>query len=130
VLNAALLGASLAGFILISDLILSDIIDEDEVNTGVRREGAYFGMNAFITRFAIGLEAFSLSAVFVICGYNPYIYTQYAEFRSGLRWLISGIPIGALILGFVMMLLYPLAGKKLESMKEKLKAHHAEKGIV
>jgi glycoside/pentoside/hexuronide:cation symporter, GPH family len=130
VLTSAFIGGSLAGFILVSDLLIADVIDEDEVKTGVRREGMYFGLNAFITRFAIGLEAFSLSTVFIACGYNPYVFSQYAEFRFGLRLLIAGLPIGALALGFLMMLLYPLAGKRLAEMRERLAALHAKKGIV
>ncbi len=129
-LNSALIGCGLAGFILIADIIISDVIDEDEVNTGSRREGMFFGMNAFITRFAIGLEALSMSVVFILSGYNPYVFTQTREFQSGLRLLIAGLPILALVFGFAAMWFYPLAGQKLEEMKAKLAELHARKGIV
>jgi GPH family glycoside/pentoside/hexuronide:cation symporter len=121
---------SISSYGLVSDLLIADVIDEDEVKTGVRREGMYFGMNAFITRFAIALEAFSLSTVFIMSGYNPYVFTQYAEFNSGLRILIAGLPIAALVLGFGMMLLYPLAGNKLAEMRAQSAALHAKKGIA
>ncbi|MCU0641061.1 MAG: MFS transporter [Candidatus Margulisbacteria bacterium] len=130
VLTAGAIGAALAGFLLSADLLIADVIDEDEVKTGVRREGMYFGLNAFITRFAIGLEAFSMSTVFIASGYNPYVFTQYGEFNNGLRWLIAGLPIIALGLGCGMMLLYPLAGKRLEEMRGELAAVQARKGIV
>jgi GPH family glycoside/pentoside/hexuronide:cation symporter len=129
-LNSALIGCGLAGFILIADVIISDVIDEDEVNTGSRREGMFFGMNAFITRFAIGLEAVSMSVVFIYSGYNPYVFTQGREFQSGLRLLIAGLPILALALGALAILFYPLVGKKLEEMRAKLKEVHARKGIA
>ena len=32
------------------DIVLSDVIDEDELRTGQRREGSYFGVNAFVER--------------------------------------------------------------------------------
>jgi len=129
-LNSALIGCGLAGFILIADVIISDVIDEDEVNTGSRREGMFFGMNAFITRFAIGLEALSMSVVFIYSGYNPYVFTQGREFQSGLRLLIAGLPILALALGALAILFYPLADNKLEEMRAKLKEVHARKGIA
>ena len=123
-ITSALIGVGLSGFILISDIIISDVIDEDELNTGSRREGMFFGMNAFITRFAIGLEALSMGAVFLLTGYNPYVFTQAREFESGLRLLIAGFPIIALTIGFAIMLLYPLAGKRLEGMRLKLNELH------
>ena len=48
-----MLGIGLSGSLYLKDLIVSDIIDEDEVTTGVRREGAFYGVNAFIMRLAV-----------------------------------------------------------------------------
>ncbi|MEA3493903.1 MAG: MFS transporter [Candidatus Margulisiibacteriota bacterium] len=129
-ISSALIGIGLAGFILIVDIILADIIDEDETNTGTRREGMYFGANAFITRFAIGLEAFSMGIVFVLAQYNPYIFTQTREFLSGLRLLIAGFPIVALLLAFLIMWFYPLSGKRLEELRGKVKKIHVKKGVI
>ncbi|OGB89818.1 hypothetical protein A2625_05140 [candidate division WOR-1 bacterium RIFCSPHIGHO2_01_FULL_53_15] len=128
--NSALIGAALAGFILISDVIIADVIDEDETKTGARREGMFFGLNAFVCRFAIFLQAASFSAIFVIAGYNPYVRTQPAEFLAGLRFLIAGLPILALMIGFVIMLFYPLVGSRLKEMRVKLKEIHRQKGII
>ncbi len=129
-ISSALIGIGLAGFIFIADIILADIIDEDETNTGTRREGMYFGANAFITRFAIALEAFSMGVVFVLTQYNPYIFTQTREFLSGLRLLISGFPIVALLLAFLIIWFYPLSGKRLKELRKKIKQIHIEKGVI
>lgn len=129
-ISSALIGIGLAGFIFIADIILADIIDEDETNTGTRREGMYFGANAFITRFAIALEAFSMGIVFVLTQYNPYIFTQTREFLSGLRLLISGFPIIALLLAFLIMWFYPLSGKRLKELRKKIKQIHIKKGVI
>ena len=127
--TAVLVGAAIAGYLLVADVLLADIIDEDEVKTGVRREGTYFGLNTFVTRFSIGFEAVSLSGVFLLFGYNPYIYTQPATLVTGLRLLIAGLPIAALAIGSLIFLFYPLSGKRLDSMREKLAELHAKKGI-
>jgi GPH family glycoside/pentoside/hexuronide:cation symporter len=129
-ITAAFIGSGLAGFILVADLIISDIIDEDEVATGTRREGMFFGMSAFVARFAIALEAASMSSIFLLSGYNPFVFTQTGAFNSGLRLLIAGLPILAMALAFVIMLLYPLAGKKLEGMRVRLAEMHTRKGVI
>jgi len=126
---AAMIGAGVAGFILVADVMLADVIDEDELNNGVRREGMYFGMNNFFTRLAIGLEAFSLSAVFVMTGHNSYVFTQSREFYVGLRILIAGLPMIALASGFAIMLFYPLAGRKMKEMGARVEAMHLKKGV-
>ncbi len=116
-LIACLIGSGMAGFLFLADIILSDVIDEDEISTGTRREGMFFGSAAFVNRFAIGLGAFSMSAVFIVSGYTPYIFTQTQSFRDGLRLLIAGLPMIALILAFAIMIWYPLAGKKLAEIQ-------------
>jgi GPH family glycoside/pentoside/hexuronide:cation symporter len=127
---AFLIGIGLSGFILVADILLSDVIDEDEVATGTRREGLYFGASAFITRFAIALEAVSMGVVFTMSGYNPYVYTQTRDFVGGLRFLIAALPMVALVFAFVLIWFYPLSGKKLEAVKSKLKELHAQKGTL
>lgn len=108
---SGLLGIGLAGIVLISDVLISDVIDHDEKVTGTRREGMYFGVNAFICRFAIAMEAVSIGFVFNFTKYNPVIFTQPKAFMVGLRFLIAGIPIAALAAAFVIMFYYPLSKK-------------------
>ena len=47
-----LIGIGLSGPILMFDIILADIIDEDEVNTGTRREAGYYGVKAFFFKLS------------------------------------------------------------------------------
>ena len=55
-------GFGMSGTQTITYLLLGQVIDEDEVRTGVRREGAFFGANALITKPAQSL-ALTLTAV-------------------------------------------------------------------
>jgi len=109
VITSAFLGVGLAGVILLSDVLISDVIDYDRTRTGIRREGMYFGVNAFVCRFAIALEAVSIGIVFTKAGYNPVIFTQTKAFLGGIRLLVAGLPMIALALAFVIMLFYPLS---------------------
>jgi len=112
IISAGLLGAGLAGIILLSDVLISDVIDHDKKNTGVRREGMYFGVNAFVCRFAIAMEAASIGLVFTLAKYNPIIFTQTKAFLLGLRILVAGLPMAALAIAFGIMMYYPLSGSE------------------
>lgn len=109
VISSGFLGIGLAGIILLSDVLISDVIDHDRTKTGVRREGMYFGVNAFVCRFAIALEAASIGFVFSFTRYNPIIFTQTKAFLLGLRILVAGLPIIALAIAFGIMVFYPLS---------------------
>jgi len=109
IISSGLLGAGLAGIILLSDVLISDVIDYDSTKTGIRREGMYFGVNAFVCRFAIAMEAASIGLVFTMTKYNPIIFTQTKAFLLGLRVLVAGLPIIALAAAFGIMIYYPLS---------------------
>ncbi|MBI5399604.1 MFS transporter [Candidatus Saganbacteria bacterium] len=126
---AFIIGFGLSGLILISDLLLADVIDEDELKTGTRREGMYLGANAFITRFAIGLEALSIGIIFSVCGYNPYVFSQPQTFFIGLRWLLAGLPFTALGIAFIIIKFYPLSGQALRREKRDVMELHLRKGV-
>jgi GPH family glycoside/pentoside/hexuronide:cation symporter len=116
---SALIGAALGGVIVLSDVLISDVIDEDEIRTGRRREGMYFGINAFVTRFAIALEAASIGGIFILTGYDANVLVQNGAFLTGLRFLIAGLPMLSMIAAFVIMIYYPLEGKYLENIHKK-----------
>jgi GPH family glycoside/pentoside/hexuronide:cation symporter len=127
--TSGLLGAALGGVIVLSDVLISDVIDEDELKTNTRREGMYFGVNAFVTRFAIALEAASIGLVFTLTKYNPDILIQPKAFLVGLRSLLAGLPVLGMVVAFVIMVYYPLAGEYLEKVREKKEKLHGEKAL-
>jgi len=121
-------GMGMAGPIYIIDLILSDIIDEDEVNTGTRREAGYYGVKAFIYKLSSVFVFLTIGLVFSNVGwavYEPEKVT--AEVIFGLRALMFIFPAIALIISILVMYKYPLYGEKLATVKEKLSKIHEEK---
>jgi GPH family glycoside/pentoside/hexuronide:cation symporter len=111
-LFAGAVGVGLAGIILISDVLISEVIDEDAARTGCRREGIYFGCNALVCRFAIGLEAASIGLIFAASGYSAQLVSQPPAVLWGLRSLLAGLPILALALAFALMWFYPLGSRQ------------------
>jgi len=122
------IGMGLSGSLYIIDLIVSDIIDEDELNTGMRREASYYGVNAFFLRLSAILVFVAIGPLFISADFavfNPEDITD--EFRMVLRILMSVLPIIALCIAIFAISRYPLDGERLEKVKEDIEILHIEK---
>ena len=84
-----LLGAGVTGGLLIPKLLYTEIIDEDQTVTGLRREGAFYGIQAFIIRFASGIEALILSGIMAAFGYVEGVAVQATGAATGFRVSMS-----------------------------------------
>jgi len=122
VVCGALLGLGLAGLMLLFDVLLADVIDEDELRTGRRREGMYFGANALFIRLGVSAQALVMSQVMKASGYDPNLATQPASVVTGIRLLMTAVPIAALVLALLVLRMYPLYGENLVRLKQELAA--------
>lgn len=123
----AILGLSLAGLLVFPDLLISDVIDEDELVTGARREGMYFGINGFIIRFAFSLQGLTTSLILTLTGYvastPAELYpAQPAAALLGIRSMTALVPILASALVFVCLRRYPLQGQRLDLLQARRRA--------
>lgn len=125
-ITCLLLGLGFAGLLMVTDVLLADIIDEDELKTGTRREGMYFGINGFFIRISIALQAVILAQVLTRTGFRAG-EVQSASAIGGLRALMSPIIVAALAVIVIMMWIYPLHGERLKKVKGELDALHREK---
>lgn len=104
---AAAIGIGLAGLLVLLDVLLSEIIDEDEKRTNVRREGMYFGMNGFIVRWGVSLQAVVLGIILETVGYvKDAVQSEAAVW--GIRSMLSVIPFTALLIALLFFYLYPI----------------------
>ncbi len=128
----ALFGLSLAGLLMLTDLLIADLVDADELQTGTRREGLYFGMNGFVIRFAFTIQGIITGLVLTYSGYVPasdsVLYpAQPATAVWGFRLMLAGIPALALLLAYWLLLRYRLHGSTLNDMRAELALLHARK---
>ncbi len=130
----ALAGFGLAGPQTLTNLLFAQVADEDELRSGVRREGAFFGINALITKpaqsVALALQPFILQlGGFVTRESNQgQIYLdQPAGALFGIRALIGLIPGIAMLLAAVLLIWYPLRGARLRKQQADVLALHAAK---
>ncbi|MCJ7648929.1 MAG: MFS transporter, partial [Candidatus Lokiarchaeota archaeon] len=109
----------------IIDIIIADIVDEDEIETGMRREGGYYGVNIFFQRFATVFVFLIMGSVFLIADWGVFdpITLPALEIRS----LMSIYPAIALIIAIIAIYFYPLDGDKLKKVKEQRDKIHQEK---
>ena len=123
-----LLGIGLSGSLYIIDLIISDIVDEDELNTGVRREAAYYGINGFFLRLSTVFIFLAIGLVFTYSGWGAYEPESVTpDVILGLRILMAVFPAIALLIGIFVIYKYPLDGERLRKVKEDLQKLHNEK---
>lgn len=123
-----LIGIGLSGSLYIIDLVVSDIIDEDEINTNMRREASYYGVNALFLRMTTVLVFLAISSVFTSVGwavFEPEYVTP--EIIFGLRSLMFIFPAIALGIAILSIYKYPLDGEKLSQLKSELQKIHDKK---
>ena len=123
------IGIGFAGGMYLIPIMNGDVIDNDEVRTGLRREGMYAGINSLVTKPAISLAQAAFLTIITRFGYDQALAkgAQSASAQSGILvgWML--IPSVLLVISFVATLWYPLAGKAWEDTKHRLAAVHAEK---
>ena len=119
---------------MLTNVLFAQVADEDEIRSGVRREGAFFGVNALITKpaqsVAIALTAWILESTNFVTreSNNGLIFLDQPDSAIfGMKIFLGLIPGIALILGAVILHFFPLQGKYLAEMQERVLNLHAEK---
>lgn len=100
-ITGALAGIGVSAAYTLPDAMFADVIEWDELRTGRRQEGIYYGVRAFIRKMTGALVIFITLQALGWSGYlaPPESAIQFTQSDSALqmiRWLVS--PFGALIL--------------------------------
>jgi GPH family glycoside/pentoside/hexuronide:cation symporter len=130
----ALAGLGLAGPQTLSNVLFAQVADEDELRSGSRREGAFFGVNALITKpaqsIAIWATPFILERTnFVTRASNlgEIFLDQPLEAIMGIKIFSGVIPGVACLLGALLLVWYPLRGERLKEVQREVLILHKEK---
>jgi GPH family glycoside/pentoside/hexuronide:cation symporter len=129
-----LAGFGLSGPQTLTNVLFAQVADEDELRTGVRREGAFFGMNAMITKPAQTVANILIAQVLFFSGFitrdqnaGQIFHNQTASAIFGIKALFGLIPGIALLIGAGILFFYPLRGAYLQKMQRDVLALHARK---
>lgn len=130
----ALAGFGLSGPQTLTNVLFAQVTDEDELRTGVRREGAFFGVNALLTKPAQSVALWIAPAILEATHFvtrasqEGSIYLdQPATAIFGIKAFTGLIPGIACLLGATILHFYPLKGRYLKEVQEKVLTLHAEK---
>lgn len=129
----AVAGFGLAGPQTLTNVLFAQVADEDELRSGVRREGAFFGVNALLTKPAQSVALILIATVLEATGFIPreaaggQIVPQPASAIFGIKALAGLIPGLALLLGAFILRWFPLRGAYLAQVQERVLRLHTEK---
>jgi len=130
----ALAGFGLSGPQTLTNVLFAQVTDEDELRSGVRREGAFFGINALITKpaqsVAIAISPFILELTHFVTrqqNQGQIFLNQPTSAIFGMKVIIGLIPGIAMLLGALILVWYPLKGAYLEKVQSDVLEMHANK---
>jgi GPH family glycoside/pentoside/hexuronide:cation symporter len=116
-------GVGTGAYFLFPYAILPEIIDFDELTSGTRREGAYFGIAFLIFKVSIALAPFITGTILARIGYIPNV-PQTEQTLLGIRLLVGAMPACFFLLGLVFLWVFPLNRKMCDEIVQKLSSRH------
>ncbi|WP_061015519.1 MFS transporter [Microbacterium sp. CCH5-D1] len=116
VLGAALVGVAVGvgvgGLLQLLEVMLAQIIDDDATRTGHRREGAYFGVNGFVVRGSVVLQAIVAAVVLNAAGFDATLGdAQPDSVDGGIRLMLAVIPLGFTAVAWLCFWAYPIRAR-------------------
>lgn len=107
--------------------IVADVIEEDELRSGERREGIYYGYLVFFRKLAAAFAVFVVGQVLDAAGYvssvlgSTYI-EQPPEALLAMRFFVGLVPPVMLLLAIIVAWRFPLDRKRHNEIRQQLQA--------
>jgi len=124
-IQAACFGIGLASHFVFPWAIVPDVCDEDELHTGERRDGSYFGAMTFLAKssaaVSIQLSGLLLSAI----GFDGSLEVQSEHTVQGLRYIYALIPGAAFFVAAGIMSLLPMTEATANAVRRQLQERRA-----
>jgi len=139
VIGYAFAGFGLTGPQIFTNIMFAQVSDEDEIVTGVRREAAFFGTNALITKPAQSISLIMITLMLRYSGFKDRIgdiifngpvdtiLGQPSEALQAIKLFAGLIPGIFMVIEVVILFAYPLKGKRLANLEKDILILHDEK---
>ena len=101
--------------------MMPDVIEIDQVLTGERREGIYYGVWAFLSKFTNALGIAVSGWALKLFGYVPNV-AQTEQARLGIRLFFGIVPSVVLILSLPLLFWYPITRASHARLRAQLEA--------
>jgi len=109
-LVAVVVGLGLSGQYIFPWAMLPDVVEYDEMETGERREGIYYGLWQFATKFSGALGLAVSGWALALFGYVPNV-AQTERALQGIRLFFGVVPAVVLILMLPLLVWFPITKK-------------------
>lgn len=126
--SIAVYALAMQGCWLLLDSMMADICDDDELNTGKRREGLFGAVRGFIQKGANSLV--SVISGFALT-YSGFVLDEAktvgisAEVAQRMKLMYVTVPLLGFALGFIIFIFYPISRKRSEETRRILAERHA-----
>lgn len=106
--------------------MMADVTDIDELNTGVRREGMFGAVMAFLMKAIMSLQPVLAAVVLLLSGFDATLGAdQPPEVFIRMRLMDAIVPAVLLLLALLALYKYPLTREKMAEVKATLAARRA-----
>ncbi len=126
-------GLGIAGPLALTNVLYAQVADEDETKSGVRREATFFGVNAMLTKPAQSLSLALSPFLLQLSGFltpergEAIILNQPTSAIFMIKVIIGLVPGIAMLIGALILMLYPLKAERLKEIQQKVLVMHGEK---
>jgi Na+/melibiose symporter and related transporters len=104
---------SVTGFWLLIASIKADICDDDELKTGLRREGAIGAVSAWISKLSTSLTAVLAGFVLAVTGYDSLLGNDQAPgVIDSMRWWFYIVPSASALVALVLLWWFPITEER------------------
>jgi glycoside/pentoside/hexuronide:cation symporter, GPH family len=104
--------------------MLPDVVDYDELQTGQRREGIYYGLFALLQQigisFGVAIGSWALGSAGYVAPVAGEFSTQPDSVLFALRTIVSLAPVAMLLLSIPLALTYPISRERHEEIMQQL----------
>jgi GPH family glycoside/pentoside/hexuronide:cation symporter len=102
--------------------IVPDCIEYDELKTGMRREGTFYGFVTFAQKLAAAAGIFLVGTRLGLLEYNPAAPRPRPAVLWAIRLLFGPVPACVVLLGILAAIFYPITKKRHEAIRAALAA--------
>ena len=124
---AVVVGSSTGCSMTMGPAISADVIDSDELETGMRREGAFVGVWSFLDKAAVGLAIFVGMQGLDRIGYVPNVQ-QTPGVIEGMKFLYCLLPAVLHLAALLIFQKFPITPEVHAQIRAQLDARKAESG--
>lgn len=127
VVSLVLMSPGLSCLWVLTPSIVADICDEDELNTGIRREGMYSAVYTNVMKIGVSIGLLFVGFILNASGFDAALGAdQTVGTIQFMRIAFFAIPSAGLILGMLIISRIPVSAERALEVRAALDARHAE----